>query len=136
MLEDREAVALERHIVGMYAALGDRAAFDAHLDPNVTIWESDAPDLLDGLTALDELRDRRAAAANPDAAPVEWVRPEEMVADAFGDGGVVRYLLRVRYDSSSEPGTARPDTVFRVTDVLRRRDDRWLIVHHHAQELR
>lgn len=115
-------------ISGMYRSLGDRPAFDAHLHPDLTIWESDADQLLSGLAALDELRDRRAADA-PGPAPAE-VAPEQFRADAWGDTGLVRYVLRARH------GDDRPDVCFRVTDVLRRTDHGWRIVHHHAEAVR
>ena len=112
----------------MYRSLGDRAAFDAHLHPELTIWESDADDLLTGLAALDALRDARAAAATGPA-PVS-VAPEQLRAESWGDTGMVRYVLRARY------GDDRPDVCFRVTDVLRRDDTGWRIVHHHAEAIR
>ncbi|MCX4471530.1 nuclear transport factor 2 family protein [Micromonospora sp. NBC_01655] len=116
-------------ITDMYRSLGDRAAFDARLHPELTIWESDAPDLLDGLAALDDLRDRRAATRGP-AAPPTSVAPEQFRAEAWEDTGLVRYVLRARY------ATGRPDDCFRVTDVLRRDERGWRIVHHHAEALR
>ncbi|SCF07531.1 SnoaL-like domain-containing protein [Micromonospora coriariae] len=115
-------------ITGLYRSLGDRPAFDAHLHPEVTIWESDADGLLCGLTALDDLRDRRAARA-AGSSPVA-VAPEDLRAEAWGDTGLVRYVLRARYDG------ARPDECFRVTDVLRREGNAWRIVHHHAEAVR
>ncbi|GIJ79189.1 SnoaL-like domain-containing protein [Micromonospora phaseoli] len=115
-------------ISDMYRSLGDRSAFDTHLHPDLTIWESDADRLLHGLADLHALRDRRAAeAAGP--APVT-VAPEQFHADAWGDTGLVRYVLRARH------GEDRPDTCFRVTDVLRRDDAGWRIVHHHAEAVR
>ena len=116
-------------ITDMYRSLGDRAAFDARLHPELTIWESDAPDLLDGLAALDDLRDRRAAAREP-AAPPTSVAPEQFRAEAWEDTGLVRYVLRARY------ATGQPDDCFRVTDVLRHDERGWRIVHHHAEALR
>ncbi|MEU7935416.1 nuclear transport factor 2 family protein [Micromonospora echinofusca] len=116
-------------ITDMYRSLGDRAAFDARLHPDLTIWESDAPDLLDGLAALDDLRDRRAS-ARAAAAPPTSVTPEQFRTEAWGDTGLVRYVLRARY------AAGQPDECFRVTDVLRRDERGWRIVHHHAEALR
>jgi len=117
-------------ITAMYHALGDRPAFDAHLHPDLTIWETDAPDLLHGLAALDALRDRRAAAAAASAAPPTSVAPEQLLAEVWGDTGLVRYVLRATYAGE------QPDECFRVTDVLRRDGSGWRIVHHHAEALR
>lgn len=110
------------HIVSMYASLGDRLGFDAHLDPHLTVWESDADRLLAGLPELDVLRDGRAPAG---PAPVS-VAPEALRTEDWGETGLARYLLRARY-------AGRADELFRVTDVLRWNGDRWLVVHHHAE---
>ncbi|MBQ1049111.1 nuclear transport factor 2 family protein [Micromonospora sp. C51] len=115
-------------ITDMYRSLGDRSAFDAHLHPDLTIWESDADRLLTGLAALDVLRDRRAAETTGPA-PVS-VAPEQLHAESWDDTGLARYVLRARHADD------RPDVCFRVTDVLRRDDAGWRIVHHHAEALR
>jgi hypothetical protein len=107
----------------MYAAYGDRAGFDAHLHPDVTIWETDQPSGLIGLPELDALRDRRGAPA-----PAE--RPVLEISDALVDRwddqvAVIRYLLHA---------TGIDDEMaFRVTDVLARDEAGWRIVHHHAE---
>ncbi|MGW3787204.1 nuclear transport factor 2 family protein [Micromonospora chokoriensis] len=115
-------------ITDLYQSLGDRQAFDAHLHPDLTFWESDADGLLSGLGALDDLRDRRASRAA--GTPPLSVAPELLHADAWGDTGLVRYVLRARF------ADARPDECFRVTDVLRREAGTWRIVHHHAEVVR
>ena len=111
----------------LYAALGNRPAFDQHLHTEVTIWESDAETMLTGLAELDRLRDLRAAGARSDAEPPR-VTPESMHIDIWGDTAVARYLLHVEHAEATSA-----DSFFRVTDVLRREDERWLIVHHHAE---
>lgn len=113
-------------VVDLYASIGDRQRFDAHLGPDITIWESDADSLLRGLPALDALRDERAARPRPGT--LAELAPEELLVDTWGDTGVVRYILRARYDGDA------PDDVFRVTDVVRRGPDGWRIVHHHAEQ--
>ncbi len=40
----------------LYRQLGNRPAFDSYLHPDITIWESDAPELI-GLAGLDALRE-------------------------------------------------------------------------------
>ncbi|MEV6928902.1 nuclear transport factor 2 family protein [Dactylosporangium sp. NPDC051485] len=112
----------------MYAAFlaGDRGRFDAHLDPEVTTWETHLPGPLRTRAELDEYRDRRDSAG-------QRPRPAELSAhakriDVFGDVGVARYELHAR----AEGGVS----VTRVTDVLRRTGDGWRIVHHHAELVR
>jgi hypothetical protein len=112
----------------LYAAYGDRARFDTHLHPELTIWESDSPTMLRGIAELDTLRDSRAPAVS--AAPLACLGPEELVVDTWGETGLARYLLRAAY---ADPD--RADQLFRVTDVLRRDGGRWRIVHHHAEAL-
>lgn len=111
-------------IRSLYRALGDRPAFDAHLHPDITIWESDAPGLL-GLPELDALRDERAARGASGPAPA-WVRPEQLRVDRWQDTTVARFVLRAHVPGGD-------DETFRVTDVLRRDADGWRIVHHHAE---
>jgi ketosteroid isomerase-like protein len=107
----------------MYAAYGDRAGFDAHLHPDVTIWETDQPSGLIGLPELDALRDRRGTPA-PERRPVLEVR--DPLVDRWGDQvAVIRYLLH----ATGIDG----EMAFRVTDVLARDGAGWRIVHHHAE---
>lgn len=120
-----EVVAVIRSI---YEALGDRPRFDSHLHPKILMWETDAPAMLEGLPALDALRDERRERVTDGPRPVSVV-PEIKAADAWGDTGVVRYELWARFDG------AAPDECFRVTDVMRRGEAGWQIVHHHAEKL-
>lgn len=108
----------------LYRELGNRPAFDAFLHPDITIWESDAPDLFT-LAGLDALRDERAAAGSGGPTPA-WVRPEQIRVDRWEDSAVARFVLRAHH----EGGT---DETYRVTDVLRRDQSGWRIVHHHAE---
>lgn len=123
------AAQLHDTIVELYRALGDRAAFDARLHPEITVWESADPRLMRGIAELDELRGP-AIAPEDRSTPLPLVVPTQIVADAWGDTGVVRYLLEVR-ESEQSPIL---ETV-RVTDVMRRGENGWHIVHHHAQDL-
>ena len=123
------AAELHDTIVELYRALGDRAAFDARLHPELTVWESADPRLMRGIAELDELRGP-AIAPEDRVTPLPLVVPTQIVADAWGDTGVVRYVLEVR-ETEQSPIL---ETV-RVTDVMRRDEEGWRIVHHHAQDL-
>lgn len=116
-------------IEDLYRRLGDRAAFDRRLDPRVTVWESAAPRLLRGIAELDELRGPAIAEADR-LEPLPLVVPTELIGEAWGDTGIARYVLEVRAQAD-----APILELVRVTDVLRRDDRGWRIVHHHAQDL-
>lgn len=111
-------------IRSLYRALGNRPAFDAHLHPDITIWESDAPELFT-LPGLDALRDERAAGTERGPAPA-WVRPEQVRVDRWDETAVARFVLRAHHEGGA-------DEIYRVTDVLRRDGQVWRIVHHHAE---
>lgn len=129
MSECRETGEVAEVIQSLYSALGDRAAFDRHLDPAITIWESDAETMLTGTADLDRLRDERAervAAAGPPSS----VSPQQLRCDVWGDSAVARYVLRATYDAGGQD-----ENCFRVTDVLQRGADGWRIVHHHSESV-
>ncbi|MDN4614590.1 DUF4440 domain-containing protein [Leifsonia sp. F6_8S_P_1B] len=125
-----DAQTLHDFVVALYRDLGDRAAFDTRLDPDVTVWETPRPQLMRGIAELDELRGPAVPPAER-TEPLPLVTPVDIVADAFGETGIVRYVLEVRAPESG----GLLETV-RVTDVVRRGGSAgWLIVHHHAQDL-
>jgi ketosteroid isomerase-like protein len=123
------AVAVAALIDDLYDAVlaGDRARFDRHLAPDVTIWESHVASLmhgLDELSAYRESRDERDGASSLAALTAD----DKLVA-VFDGTALIRYRLVAR--SASAPN---PTVEFRVTDVLRfDGDDGWRIVHHHAE---
>ncbi|MFE7379573.1 nuclear transport factor 2 family protein [Streptomyces zhihengii] len=118
-----------RALIGdLYAALGDWDAFARRLDPRVTVWESDADGMLHGTGQVDALRTRRRAGLTAATVPLS-VTPEDLLVDTWQDGAVARYVLRAAY-----PGHLS-DQCYRVTDVLRRSDAGWHIVHHHSEAL-
>lgn len=120
---------LHDFVVGLYRDLGDRAAFDTRLAPDLTVWETPRPNLMRGIAELDELRGPAIPAADR-ATPLPDVAPVDIVTDAWGDTGLIRYVLEVR-----DPATGDLIEQVRVTDVVRSHDDGWRIVHHHAQDL-
>jgi hypothetical protein len=120
---------LRTFVAELYSHLADRAAFDERLHPDVTVWESADPRLLRGIAELDELRGP-AVAPEQRTAPLPVVTPVDVIADRWGDTGVIRYLLEVRA-SLGEPVIE----VVRVTDVVRRDETGWKIVHHHAADI-
>lgn len=112
----------------MYDAFlaADRRRFDGHLHDEVTTWETHLPGPLRTRSELDAYRDRRdGSGARPH---LDRLTAEDKRIDVWDDTGVARYVL------VAEPpgGPARHS---RVTDVLRRVDGDWLIVHHHSELL-
>ncbi|MEU1877195.1 DUF4440 domain-containing protein [Streptosporangium sp. NPDC020072] len=120
--------AISTGIDDMYEAFlrGDRARFDAYLHAEVTVWETHLPGPLRTRAELDAYREERDQSG---ARPVlDGLRAQDRRIDVWGDTGVARYVL------VAEPPGA-PAEYSRVTDVLRRTGDTWLIVHHHAELL-
>ena len=98
----------------------DRAAIDAHLSPEATLWDSVHEPLLRGKDDLDALRDAR---------PTGGPKPTDLVAvdpviDVFGDTALVRHVLLAHFDGA-------PTERIRNTSVWRKVDGRWLCVHNH-----
>ncbi|AZS35712.1 hypothetical protein CVS47_00309 [Microbacterium lemovicicum] len=111
----------------MYDAftVNDRERFDSHLHHATTTWESELPRMYTRAD-LDEFRDRRGDSGERTVVSEVVVIPQRV--EVWGDTAVAAYLLRVVTPD------AAPDGVTRVTDVLRRGEDGWRIVHHHAQD--
>jgi ketosteroid isomerase-like protein len=123
------AAAIAAGIDDMYAAFlaGDRRRFDAHLHADVTTWETHLPGPLRTRGELDAYRDERdAAGRRPRLTALDAT---DKHIDVWGDAAVARYVLVARGPDGAAEHT-------RVTDVLRRVDGRWLIVHHHAELVR
>lgn len=98
---------------------GDRAAVDANISPDATIWDSAHEPLLRGRADLDAVRDSRPSdGPTPDA--LDAVDP---VIDVFGDVALVRHVLVVRLPDGEER--------IRNTSVWRKADGRWLCIHNH-----
>jgi len=111
---DAEAVwaAVNRIYAGFTA--GDRAAIDANISPEATIWDSSHEPLLRGKADLDAVRDAR-----PAGGPTPELEARDPVIDVYGDIAVVRHILVA--------GEMR----IRNTSVWRREPKGWLCVHNH-----
>ncbi|KQQ05756.1 MULTISPECIES: YybH family protein [unclassified Rathayibacter] len=100
----------------------DRSRFDRHLHDSTTTWESHLPRLY-SRAELDAFRDARSAGERP---AVAELRVEPRRVEVWGATALAAYLLVV-----VPPGGGEPEST-RITDVLRREEDGWRIVHHHA----
>lgn len=109
----------------MYAAFAsdDCERFDSHFN-STTTWESELPRIYNR-AGLDEFRHERSSGAVRPVVRQISVDPRRVVV--WGDAAIAVYLTTVATVVGAHMGAAR------VTDVLRRADDGWRIVHHHAQ---
>jgi ketosteroid isomerase-like protein len=125
---DHEAVwaAVQAIYSGFLA--GDRAAIDAHIAPEATIWDSAHEPLIRRREGLDAVRDARP----PDGpAPVGLVATDPVI-DVFGDVALVRHVLGVTFP----PELSLPEQRIRNTSVWRKVDGRWLCIHNHEDVVR
>lgn len=103
---------------------GDRAAIDAHIARDATMWDAFHAPLIRGKAELEAVRDSR-----PEEGPRPTeLRAEEPVIDVLGDVALVRHLLTV-----VTPGD--PDLRVRNTSVWRRTGGHWLCIHNHEDVL-
>jgi ketosteroid isomerase-like protein len=125
---DRAAGAVEALIDDLYDAVlaGDRPRFDAHLVPDVTIWESHVPALMRGVAELSAYRDVRDERDGPSS--LSSLSADQKLVAVFDGTALARYRLVA---CSATVATAAIE--FRVTDVLRHDGAEWRIVHHHAE---
>jgi ketosteroid isomerase-like protein len=119
MTEDERAV--WQTVQGVYKGFleGDRAAIDASISPDATIWDSSHWPLVRGKAELDALR---AVRPSDEARPVD-LQAKEPVIQVWGDTALVRHILLVCFADRVER--------IRNTSVWRRDGGRWLCVHNH-----
>ena len=111
-------------VQAMYAAFlaGDRAAIDAQISPDATVWDSAHEPLLRGRGELDAVRDAR-----PTGGPTpSGLDAQDPVIDVFGELALVRHVLVVSFP----PDVGLHDERIRNTSVWRRRDGPWLCIHN------
>lgn len=97
---------------------------DRLMAPEVTIWDSEEPELARGLAQLQQIRARRPT--DPSAPTVVSIEATDPVIDVYGHVAVVRHLLRVAFaDDQAAPQLVRNSSVWRLMD------GRWLAVHNH-----
>jgi ketosteroid isomerase-like protein len=125
---DQEAVwAAVQAIYSAFLA-GDRAAIDANISPDATIWDSAHEQLIRGRDELDAVRDARPAGG---PAPTD-LGAQDPVIDVFGDIALVRHVLVVSF----APGEGLKEERIRNTSVWRRDAGRWLCIHNHEDVVR
>jgi ketosteroid isomerase-like protein len=123
--DDRDAVWAAVNAIYDGFLAGDRAAIDANIAVDATMWDAFHEPLIRGKAELDAVRDAR-----PSGGPrPTGLRADDPVIDVAGDIALVRHTLTV-----VTPG--EPDRRVRNTSVWRRDGGgRWLCVHNHEDLL-
>ena len=109
---------------------GDRAAIDALLAPNLTMFDSASPDLING---MDELNSVRAARPSVDGENAPTQIETALVPDRFTAreiGGVIVATWWLRIDAQGLSGRAISPEVVRNSAVLTRGEGGKLTVQH------
>ena len=120
---EQQLATIIRSIFDAFAA-HESGVIEQHMDPDATVWDVFTPQLIRG----PEEREKFHA---DDQAQMQARGPltlniDDPVIDVWGDMAIARYYLNFSY----EPPNAT-DGEIRITDVFCRRDDLWVIVHHH-----
>lgn len=109
---------------------GDRAAIDALLSPNLTMFDSASPGLIEGMDDLNRVRAARPS-VDGDSKPTQL--ETGLIPDRFAArevGGVVVATWWLRIDAQDLSGRAISPEVVRNSAVLTRGDGGKLIVQH------
>lgn len=113
-------------IKGVFRAFEDHNpdGIETYMHPDVTVWDVFTPQLIMGQKERDKFH--QDDQAQMQARGPLTLRIDEPVVDAWGDAAIARYYLEYDY----QPPNATSGRV-RITDVFRKVDGKWLIVHHH-----
>lgn len=122
-LESGQIARLIRGIFEAFAA-GDVHKIEDALADECTVWDVFTPGLIKGREDLDRFHsaDQEQKLAR---GALTWKLGEPLV-DVWDDTAIARYVLDFAYAPPRPTGGT-----IRITDVLRRFDGRWRIVHHH-----
>lgn len=121
-----EAQEISDIIRGIFTAFEDHDpdGIEGHMHPDATVWDVFTPQLIRGTAERDAFHaedQKQMQARGPLSLSIE--DPEVEVWD---DTAIAMYYLNYTY----QPPNAAEGRV-RITDVFRRLNDKWLIVHHH-----
>jgi ketosteroid isomerase-like protein len=126
--QDNEA--LKRELAGIIKGIFD--AFERHdtghtetvMTEETTIWDVFQPQLIKGPAERNKFR--QVDQAQMQARGKLTLTYDAPVVDVWGDAAIARYYLNFEY----QPPNATKGQV-RITDVFRKVDGKWKIVHHH-----
>ncbi len=113
-------------IKGIFTAFEDHDpdSIEGHMHPDATVWDVFTPQMIRGIEERKKFHEddqKQMLARGPLSLNIE--EPE---VDAWEDTALACYYLNYTY----QPPNAAEGRV-RITDVFRRIDGKWLIVHHH-----
>jgi ketosteroid isomerase-like protein len=122
--------AIAREITGIIRGIFDAfqnhtpGGIEGHMDPSATVWDVFTPHLIRGRAERDKFHadDQQQMQARGKLT----MTIEDPVVDAWDTTALARYYLNFEY----QPPNATKGRV-RITNVFRRKGDKWWIVHHH-----
>jgi uncharacterized protein (TIGR02246 family) len=123
MSDSRAIASLIRGIYEAFAG-GNIGAIESALADDCTVWDVFTPQLIKGREQRERFHEADQRQKSSRGA-LTW-RLDEPLIDVWGDTAIARYVLEFAY----APPRVVEGTI-RITDVLRKRDGRWRIVHHH-----
>ncbi len=113
-------------IKGIFAAFEDHepGGIEAHMHPDATVWDVFTPHLIRGTEEREKFHaddQKQMQARGPLTLSID-----ELEVDTWEDTTIACYYLSYKY----EPPNAAEGQV-RITDVFRKMNGKWMIVHHH-----
>ena len=113
-------------IKGIFTAFEDHDpdGIEGHMHPDATVWDVFTPHLIRGTEEREKFHaddQKQMQARGPLTLSID-----EPVVDTWADTAIARYYLSYKY----EPPNAAEGQV-RITDVFRKINGKWMIVHHH-----
>jgi hypothetical protein len=126
MSNQTAAHSVEAAIRAMFQKFADHdpEGVEAALHANCTVWDLFVPELIVGREARRKFHADDQAQAQARGA-LTW-SIDTPVIDVWGDTAIARYYLRFSYEPPFPVSG-----VVRITSVLRRDGEGWVIVHHH-----
>jgi ketosteroid isomerase-like protein len=124
--QESDEAAIEAVIRGIFDNFAAHRSDDIEsaLDADCTIWDVFQPDLIRGTAERERFHE--SDQAQMQARGKLTMTIDTPLTDVWGDTALARYRLSFTY----EPPNAT-EGVVRISDVLRRKNGKWVVVHHH-----
>jgi len=123
---DSTAAEIAAIIKGIFNAFADHNpdGIDGHMHPDSTVWDVFTPHLIRGQAERDAFH--AADQEQMQARGPLTLNVEEPVVSSWDNTAIAMYYLDYTY----QPPNAASGRV-RITDVFRKIEGKWMIVHHH-----